>query len=123
MPLSDREQQILQDIERQLYDEDPKFAKGVAQKTLDTHTTKNTRLGLALFLAGFLTLFAFFFKTNLFLGVAAFLLMVAGATLAFQNIKKSTVDKVRESGERNPLSAIFGKVESRIKDARRRDES
>ena len=43
MPLDDREQRILEEIERQFYQEDPKLAQTVRRTTLATVTARRVR--------------------------------------------------------------------------------
>ena len=50
MPLSEHEQKILEEIERQLYEQDPKFARNVASKAAKGHSARNLRRGIGLFL-------------------------------------------------------------------------
>lgn len=121
MPLSDRENQILQDIERQLFEQDPKFADQVGGQNLRAESVRNIKRGLAVFLAGFGLLVAFFLTVMMLVGVVAFLVMVVGATYAFQNIRRLSA-----SQKANTVSTDVGlmsRVEHRIRDMRRRDET
>lgn len=80
MPLSEREQKILEEIERDLYREDPSFARNVRSRVGLPAATRS-RLGVLLFVAGLVSLFVFFAKQWLILGVFAFGAMVAGVVL------------------------------------------
>jgi hypothetical protein len=101
MPLSDREQKILAEIERHFYEEDPALAHAVR------NITHKARMGLRLpvlgVLAGVLVI-AFSFTTQTLVAVVGFGLLVASATVLLQTIKarsfESEVDD-DESGE-NP---------------------
>ena len=127
MPLSDHEQKILEEIERQFYEQDPKFARGVATGTLHRSLRRNFRRGIALFVVGVFFLFAFFLFRNVLVGVAAFLIMLAGFTIAFQNLKKIGLERAETGGGKitppRPFSRIFGSLEDRLKEIRRRRES
>lgn len=127
MPLSDHEQKILEEIERQFYEQDPKFARGVATGTLHRSLRRNFRRGVALFVVGVFFLFAFFVLRNVLVGVAAFLIMLAGFTIAFQNLKKIGLERAETGGgivgPPRPFSKIFGSLEDRLKEMRRRRES
>lgn len=123
MPLSDREQQILQEIERHLYEQDPKFAHGVAAKTLKNTTARDLRRGILLFVAGLGALVAFFVTTVVWLGVVAFLMMLGGATLAYHNGRKLGAEPLRALRSGASLSKIFGDIEGRMRNLRRKDES
>ena len=78
MPLSEREQRILEEIEQSLYKEDPSLAR---KRRSALSRTGKMRLGVALVLVGFGLLFAFFISGSLFLGVLAFGAMVGGIVL------------------------------------------
>jgi hypothetical protein len=43
MPLSEQEQRILEDIERRLQQEDPRFAQQVSRSSLYSHLTRRIR--------------------------------------------------------------------------------
>lgn len=125
MPLSDheqqRQQQILQEIERQFYEQDPDFARGVGSQTLQAHLIRNVRRGLGLFVLGFGVLLAFFFRPNLIVGVISFLLMLAGATIAYHNARRLSRG---EGFSKDPrFSRLLSNFEGRFKDFRRRKES
>ncbi|MCA1838963.1 MAG: DUF3040 domain-containing protein [Actinomycetota bacterium] len=123
MPLSDREQQILQDIERQLAEQDPKFARDVSSAGSDVRTLRNVRLGFGLFVIGLGLLITFFFHPLVFIGVGAFLAMVSGATLAYQNLKRAGAERVKDLKEQASISGIVGRFEDRLRDMRKRDEN
>lgn len=123
MPLSDREQQILQEIEDQLYEQDPEFARGVSSTTLQVHLLRNVRRGIAAFLAGFGVLVVFFFQTELIIGIAAFLLMLAGAVYTYDNVRKIGSEQLRVLREQAPLSDLVTRLRSRIRDMGNRDGS
>lgn len=109
MPLSDREQQILQEIEKSLYEQDPDFAHGVAATTLQKHLIANIRRGALLFAGGLALLITFMFYPNLALGVLAFLCMLAGATLAYHNLRKIGREQIRQLREQNLFTNIVGR--------------
>jgi hypothetical protein len=124
MPLSDYEQKILEEIEKQFYEQDPKFARGVATGTLHRNLRRNFRRGLALFVLGVFVLLAFFLEPNVLVGVAAFLIMLAGFTVAYQNLKKLGLERAESTAGNtrpvNPMSKLFGSLEQRMRDMRRR---
>ena len=124
MPLSDYEQRILEEIEKQFYEQDPKFARGVATGTLHRNLRRNFRRGLALFVLGIFVLLAFFLEPNVIVGVAAFLIMLAGFTIAYQNLKKLGLERAEaNTGNQrpvNPLSKFMGSLEQRMREIRRR---
>lgn len=123
MTLSEREQQILQDIERRLYEQDPKFAQGVASSTLQAHLLRNVRRGIAMFALGFLVLIVFFFRPVLAIGVAAFLLMLGAATYTYQSVRRAGAEQMRSFRKQAPWSNFVTRLEERIKEIRERRES
>ncbi|MGI8774795.1 MAG: DUF3040 domain-containing protein [Actinomycetota bacterium] len=78
MPLSDREQRILQEIEKSLYQEDPSFAREVKRNAPRMADRRRVLLGAAAVVAGFLVLIGFFVTGLVVIGVLAFASMVAG---------------------------------------------
>lgn len=86
MSLSDREQQILDDIEARLRAEDPKFARTVATVTVSTHLKRRIKLGIAAFALGFLVMLLLILHIGF--GIAGFVLMLGGAVSAGNALKK-----------------------------------
>ncbi|HVL51533.1 MAG TPA: DUF3040 domain-containing protein [Actinomycetota bacterium] len=123
MPLSDREQQILQEIEDQLYEQDPEFARGVSSSTLQSHLLRNVRRGIGAFLAGFAILVVFFIRTELVIGIAAFLLMLAGAVYTYDNVRKIGTEQLRVLREQAPLSDFVSRVRTRLREMGNREGS
>ncbi len=75
MPLDDREQRILEEIEAQFYQEDPSFAQTVRDTALDSPGHRYLRWAIAGLVAG-LILMLVFFTRNLYVAFVGFLLMV-----------------------------------------------
>jgi len=122
MPLSDREQQILQDIERRLYEQDPEFAREVGATTLESERTRPIRHGIILLVLGVFVLFAGFILPKLLipLGVLAFLLMVAGGTLTYQALKKAGAKQLQAFNKQASLRDVATRIEGRLRDMKRR---
>jgi hypothetical protein len=60
MPLDDREQRILEEIERRFYQEDPRLAESVRDARIATSSTRNLRWALLGFVIGVVLMFGFF---------------------------------------------------------------
>ena len=60
MPLNEREQRILEEIERQFYQEDPKLAQTVAKTTLESVTRRWNRVAAIGFVVGLFVMLTFF---------------------------------------------------------------
>lgn len=74
MPLSDRERQILSDIETRLRQDDPKFARAVGTTTVSSKARGQVKLAVAGFVVGFLMLFGI--VVSLWLGIIGAALML-----------------------------------------------
>lgn len=121
MPLSDHEQKILEEIERQLYEQDPKFARNVASRARKGHSARNLRRGILLFVLGFVALFGFFAKPVLLLGVASFLLMLGGATLAYNGAKQSGEERAKRRAGGDAIGKRLRDLPGRVRKLRRKD--
>jgi hypothetical protein len=87
VPLSEREQKILEEIEKNLYEEDPKFAHGVRRRAPKMDEVRRVKLGALLFVIGFGLLIGFFISRTILVGVAAFGAMVGGIVLVAGALK------------------------------------
>jgi hypothetical protein len=87
VPLSDREQKILEEIERNLYREDPAFAQGVRRRGPRMDEMRRAKLGALLFVCGFGLLIGFFVSSAVLIGVVAFAAMVGGIVLVAGSIR------------------------------------
>jgi hypothetical protein len=92
VPLSEHEQRLLDQIERALYQEDPKFASTVRATDLRTHMRRRLRraalvlvLGFAILLTG---LTAFQGAASTAVGVAGFVVMVGALLLAMTSWRR-----------------------------------
>ena len=88
MPLSDHEQRLLEQIERALYAEDPKFASTVSSTDLRTHARRRVRRALVLLVLGMVALLAGVMVPSTALGVAGFCVMLASAGFAASQYKR-----------------------------------
>lgn len=80
MALDDREQKILEEIERNLYAEDPKLAQTVARADLSTRIRRRRILAGSGFFIGLAIMLGTFTRFSLLAGLG-FILMVASAAL------------------------------------------
>lgn len=88
MPLSDHEQRLLEQIERALYAEDPKFASTVSSTDLRTHARRRVRRAVVLLILGLGGLLAGVVTGTIALGVAGFCLMLFALVYAASQYKK-----------------------------------
>lgn len=113
MPLSDREQKILEEIEKNLYEQDPKFARGVRKKSPLTRDFIRARNGAVLFLCGLALLIGFFVTRSILVGVAAFATMVGGVVIlstSFGGMAREAKDQAGK-GVQGAKGALAGWVD------------
>jgi hypothetical protein len=89
VPLSEHEQRLLEQIERALVDDDPKFASTVRTGDRRQKARRNVQIGLVLGIVGLVVLVIGALKFWP-LGVLGFLLMLGGAVLGILNYKAAT---------------------------------
>ena len=87
MPLNEREQRILEEIERQFYQEDPKLAETVAKTTLESMSRRWQRLAVVGFVAGLVVMFAFFTRYTV-VALAGFIVMTVSAGWLAMNLRR-----------------------------------
>ena len=92
MPLSEHEQRLLEQIERALYQDDPKFASTVRSTNPRTYLVRRVRRGALIFLVGLAVLVVGVSinrqPTTVILGIAGFLLMLFAALRGAADIKR-----------------------------------
>jgi hypothetical protein len=132
VPLSDHEQRLLEQIERALYAEDPKFATTVRSTDLKRHYRRRIVKGGVLFVFGLCVLLGGTVTKLIPVGVGGFLLMLTGALVAVAGWKRLTgsgdVSGIVNRGSRGgrssrpaaPRTGVVERFEERWR--RRRDE-
>jgi len=88
VPLSEHEQRLLDQIERQLYAEDPKFASAVRSHDVKTHLTRRVKRFAALLALGLVALVAGAVLRNVYVGVAGFLVMLAAGLVIARSLQR-----------------------------------
>lgn len=89
MPLSENEQRMLEQMERALYAEDPKFATALEGSGLRTYTRRRVYQAVAGFLVGIALLMAGMVAQQIWVSVAGFLVMLGCAVLAVTGWRKA----------------------------------
>ncbi|WP_370328162.1 DUF3040 domain-containing protein [Euzebya sp.] len=95
MPLSDRERQILSEIESQLADEDPKFVRTVATLPAAPRRAR-LRYGIAGFVIGVVMLLGI--VAHIAWGFAGFVLMLISAVTVLTQLKHMGEDHAGDLG-------------------------
>ncbi|MEI5032965.1 MULTISPECIES: DUF3040 domain-containing protein [unclassified Streptomyces] len=103
MPLSEHEQRMLEQMERALYAEDPKFATALEGSGLRTYTRKRVYQAVAGFLVGIALLMAGMVAQQIWISVVGFLVMLGCAVLAVTGWRKAP-----KPGEQQPAAAGSG---------------
>ncbi|MFE9388168.1 DUF3040 domain-containing protein [Streptomyces sp. NPDC006784] len=135
MPLSEHEQRMLEQMERALYAEDPKFATALEGSELRRYTRKRVYQAVAGFLVGIALLMAGMVAQQIWISVVGFLVMLGCAVLAVTGWRKAPKqgeeqaasqgessqgsDSARRQQPRNRRS-VMSRIEERWQ--RRRDE-
>jgi hypothetical protein len=88
VPLSEHEQRLLDQIERALYQEDPKFASTVRATDLRTHMRRRLRRAALVLALGFALLMAGVVTQQYAIGIAGFVVMVGALLLAMTSWKR-----------------------------------
>ncbi|CAA9324881.1 MAG: FIG017342: transmembrane protein [uncultured Frankineae bacterium] len=88
MPLSEHEQRLLDQIERALYQEDPKFASTVRATDLRTHMRRRLRRAALVLALGFGLLLTGVVTQQYAVGIAGFVVMVGALLLAMTSWKR-----------------------------------
>ncbi|MEU4152349.1 DUF3040 domain-containing protein [Streptomyces sp. NPDC026659] len=127
MPLSEHEQRMLEQMERALYAEDPKFASALEGNGLRTYTRRRVYLSAAGFLAGIALLIAGMVPQIIWISVVGFLVMLGCAVLAVTGWRNAPKPGERQrhgpAARRRPMRrkrTVMERIEARWQ--RRRDE-
>ncbi|MCX3061334.1 DUF3040 domain-containing protein [Streptomyces beihaiensis] len=89
MPLSEHEQRMLEQMERALYAEDPKFATALEGSGLRTYTRRRVYQAVAGFLVGIALLMGGVVAQQIWISVVGFLVMLGCAVLAVTGWRKA----------------------------------
>ena len=125
MPLSEDEERILKDIEREFYENDPAFAREVGETTLYRHAWRNIKLSLVGFVAGLAGL-VFSLSVSYLLAFGGFLVMLGCALVIERNARKmgraglESVTKTIKGG--NGLREMLGSSSERMRERFKRNE-
>lgn len=129
MPLSEHEQRMLEQMERALYAEDPKFASALEGSGLRTYTRRRVYQAVAGFLVGIALLMAGMVAQQIWVSVVGFLVMLGCAVLAVTGWRKAPKPGEQPTGAADAPGArrqtrqrrsMMDRIEQRWQ--RRRDE-
>ncbi|MGY1813191.1 DUF3040 domain-containing protein [Blastococcus sp. SYSU D00820] len=107
MPLSEHEQRLLEQIERALVDDDPKFASTVRTGDRRVKARRKLQIGALLVIVGLVLLVGGPVTHQFILGALGFLVMFAGAALGVLNYRSAT--GAVEGGAQAPAGGAGGR--------------
>jgi uncharacterized protein (DUF58 family) len=116
MPLSDHEQRLLEQIERALYEDDPKFASSVRSTDPRAWLRRRIAHSAELFIAGIVALVVAVAinaggLVTVLLGVGAFALMLYAALRLANDIRRLSARNSEEEGAPNgPMTRLRERV-------------
>lgn len=117
MPLSEHEQRLLEQMERALYAEDPKFVSSLRGTDLRSHYRRRALASAVGFILGVVLLMTGVVSTIWIVGVFGFLLMLASALFAVTSWRK--VSGSGEAARSNVTSIKGGRTKGRTKGPKR----
>jgi Protein of unknown function (DUF3040) len=106
VPLSEHEQRMLEQMERALYAEDPKFATALEGSGLRTYTRRRVYQAIAGFLVGVaLLMVGVIIPQQIWISVVGFLVMLGCAGLAVTGWRKAPKPGERPQADRGAVAA------------------
>lgn len=104
MPLSEHEQRLLEQMEKALYAEDPKFATSLRSAgSVNAHRGR-AALGVLGFFAGMGLILAGVATAVIALGVVGFAVMLAGSVLVYSAFTSKPKRSPEEGGDQQPAA-------------------
>lgn len=115
MPLSEHEQHILEEIERNLAEEDPRLVEAVSRTSLYTHLARRIRWATIAFLIGFVMLMLFW--ASLWVAMGGFGVMLVSALLVYRYLKQLGKDQVRaiQQSGRFSIAGLLARLSGRMR--------
>ena len=122
MPLSEHEQKLLEQLEKQLHEDDPKFASTMGSDPIRSWSTRHVIIGVLGAIAGILLLLVGVSMQAIPVGVLGFVVM--GAGVYFATLRGGAFGKAGKGKpvKGKPKSSFMSSLEERW-DERRRDDS
>ncbi|MFN2543141.1 MAG: DUF3040 domain-containing protein [Actinomycetota bacterium] len=112
MPLSEHEQRILEQYEREL-EQDPALSRRISRNSLSTNLARRVRLSVVAFLAGLVMLMLFF--VQLWIAVAGFTLMLLSGLVIYHYLKRIGRDQLMARGGRLPVAGWMARLAQRFR--------
>jgi hypothetical protein len=113
VPLSEHEQQLLAQLEKQLHADDPRFASSMGSRAVRGASTRNIVLGIVVAVVGLLVLLGGVMIKSVLLGVLGFVVMGAGVYVATLRSGKSRGGEPGKGGTPRRSSPFLQNLEER----------
>jgi hypothetical protein len=112
MPLSEHEQRILEQYEKELQ-QDPHLSKRIGRTLPYTGMARRVRLAVTSFFAGFLMLMLFF--VSLWAAVVGFVVMLLSGLVIYHYLKRIGRDQLMSRGGRLPMAGWMARLAERFR--------
>ena len=112
MPLSEHEQRILEQYEKELQD-DPHLSKRVSRTSLYTHLTRRIRLAVVAFFSGLVMLMLFSF--SVWIAVVGFTVMLLSGLVIYHYLTRIGRDQLRARGAQLSMTGWLGRLADRFR--------
>lgn len=123
MPLSEHEQRLLDQLEQQLHEEDPKFAHALSTAPSRALSTRNIVIGVLIGIAGLLVLLGGVATHLIVLGILGFVVMGAGVYVSISRPKfaaaAESVNKTGRGAGAKQKSGFMNGLEEKWEERRR----
>ena len=124
VPLSNDEQRILHEIEKEFYDSDPEFAREVSETTLYRHALRNIKWAVIVGVIGLIGVVAAL-QVHFGLAFVAFLVIFVCAIVIERNLRKmgkAGFQKITGQVRSGQIRANMGGLSERMRNRMRRDD-
>jgi uncharacterized membrane protein len=124
VPLSNDEQRILHQIEKEFYDSDPEFAREVSETTLYRHALRNIKWAVIVGVVGLIGVVAAL-QVHFGLAFVAFLVIFVCAIVIERNLRKmgkAGFQKITGQVRSGQIRANMGGLSERMRNRMRRDD-
>jgi hypothetical protein len=114
VPLSEHEQQLLAQLEKQLHEDDPRFVTNMGSRAVRGASTRNIVLGIVIAVVGLLALLAGVMTKLILVGVLGFVVMGVGVYIAtLRSGRPKNVDGGGKVGAPRRSSPFLQNLENR----------
>lgn len=124
MPLSEHEQRLLEQMERALYAEDPRFAESIRDTSQRAGTRRSAGLGILLAAVGVAVMISGLLSATAWLGVIGFVAVLAGTYVTIRGVSSSSATETEGTATAKPRrkSGFLKGAEERFEKRRDNDQ-